>query len=115
MILMPAMMVGGHLLIAAADKIPAVNFERLCRETTSGELGINDKFNVCVDDERGARDQLVKQWSGFAAADRERCVRMATTGHASSYIELLTCLEMEQLAKKLHATANTAAVTDVPA
>ena len=60
MILMPAMMVGGHLLIAVVDKIPEVNVERLCREATTSDLGTNDKFNVCIDDERGARDQLAK-------------------------------------------------------
>jgi hypothetical protein len=115
MIIMPAMLVGGHLLITVVDRVPEVNFERLCREATTGDFGSNDKYSVCFDDERDARDQLVKQWSGFDANDRERCVRMATTGHTSSYIELLTCLEMEQIARKLRKTNNTAALTDEPA
>jgi hypothetical protein len=48
-----------------------------------------------------ARDTLASQWSGFAAADRANCVRVEETAGAPSYVELLTCLQMAQAAKKL--------------
>jgi hypothetical protein len=105
MIPMSAMIFGGHLLIAVADRIPQVNFERTCREATSGELAASDRFSVCMDDERAARDELAKGWNGFDAEDRTRCARMSTTGQSASYIELLTCLDMAQIAGKIHADA----------
>jgi hypothetical protein len=101
MAFMPVVIVGGQLLMAVADGIPQVNFEQTCRAAGSEALGINDRFDDCVKAEKRAREQLGTQWSAFDAADRARCGRMATTGGASSYVELLTCLEMEKLAKPL--------------
>jgi hypothetical protein len=100
MILMPAIIVGGHLVIAVADRLPVVNFEQTCRAAT-GELRMNDRFETCVADEKLARDQLAQQWASFDPGARARCASMSTTGRASSYIELLTCLEMDRSARKL--------------
>jgi hypothetical protein len=108
MIFMPAMIVTGQLVFAVADRIPQVNFERTCREATSGELAVTDRFSVCMQDESAARNELAKSWNGFDAEDRTRCARMATTGQSASYIELLTCLELGQSARKIHAEAHAA-------
>jgi hypothetical protein len=101
MILMPAIIVGGHLAIAVADRPPVVNFGQTCRATEAGGLRINDGFETCVADEKLARDQLARQWASFDPGARARCAGMSTTGHASSYVELLTCLEMDRSARKL--------------
>jgi hypothetical protein len=102
MVLFPAMLVGGHLLIAVVDQVPTLNFEPLCRSGTSKGLGGKDDREVCMQDENAARGQLAKEWGQFAPADRERCVRMSTMDRATSYVEVLTCLEMDLAAKKLH-------------
>lgn len=102
MVLFPALLVGGHLLIAVVDQVPDLNFDPLCRSGISNGLGGKDDREVCVQDEKAARDQLAKVWSGFAPADRARCIRLATTDRAASYVEVLTCLEMDLAAKKLH-------------
>jgi hypothetical protein len=101
MILMPVVVVGGHLVVAVADRPPVVNFEKTCRAAATGELRMSDQFEVCVADEKRARDQLVQGWASFDAGARTRCARMSTTGEAASYIELLICLEMDQSARKL--------------
>jgi hypothetical protein len=44
--------------------------------------------------EKDAREQIVKNWSSYPAAARQRCVN--TTGYMPSYVEWLTCLEMEK-------------------
>jgi hypothetical protein len=49
--------------------------------------------------EKDARDQIVKNWSSFPAGGRQRCVN--TTGYMPSYVEWLTCLEMEQSVNEL--------------
>jgi hypothetical protein len=105
------MLVSGHLMVAVVDKVPDLNFEPICREAAGESLGIEDKFDFCIRDESRARDELAKQWSEFESADRMSCIRLSTMDRAASYVEVLTCLEMDQAVKKLHqrATAATAA------
>jgi hypothetical protein len=102
MVLFPAMLMSGHLLIAVVDQVPVLNFEPLCRGGASqGLAGKNDR-DVCMQDETDARGQLAKGWNGFAPEDRARCIRLSTMDRTASYVEVLTCLEMNQAAKKLH-------------
>jgi hypothetical protein len=107
MILIPAIIVGGHLVVAVADRPPVVNFEQTCRAATTGDLRLNDSFEICVADEKRARDQLARQWSSFDPAARTQCARTSTSGHAASYIELLTCLELDQADREVHGHAST--------
>jgi hypothetical protein len=106
MIPFSAMMVGGHLLIAVVDRVPDLNFEPICRESAGQILGGKDDSAICIKDERDARDELGRKWSEFESADRTRCVRMSTMNRTASYIEVLTCLEMNRDAKKLRQGAD---------
>jgi hypothetical protein len=101
MILFPAMMVGGSLLVAVVDRVPDLNFEPICRESAGPNLNGKDSVGICRSDEGAARDALAKQWTEFDATDRARCVRLSTTNNSASYVEVLTCLEMNRDAKKL--------------
>jgi hypothetical protein len=112
MILFPAMMVGGHLLIAVVDKVPDLNFEPICREGAAEIRGAKDDRQVCMNDESAARAELARKWSEFASADRARCIRLSTNDRSASYVEVLTCLEIDLAAKKLRQT--TRAATDAP-
>jgi hypothetical protein len=102
MILFPAMMVGGHLLIAVVDKVPDLNFGPICRESGPDNLAGKDDIQTCLKDEGAARDALAKQWSTFKPADRARCIRLSTTNGNASYVEVLTCLELDRDAKTRH-------------
>ena len=120
MILFPALMVGGHLMIAVVDKIPDLNFEPICRDAAGEQLGIKDNFAICVQGEKTARNQLAAHWGEFEPADRARCIRLSTLDRAGSYIEVLTCLELERDAKKLRRTTpqmppQTSIAIDAPA
>jgi hypothetical protein len=115
MILFPAMMVGGHLLIAVVDKVPELNFEPICREAAGGNLGLKDDTAICIGDERAARDALAKRWSEFESADRARCIRLSTMNRTASYVEVLTCLEMDRDAKGLRQRADAGIVAPEPA
>jgi hypothetical protein len=101
MVLFPALLVGGHLLMTVAEPVPDLNFEPLCHSGASKGLGGKDDREVCIQDEKAARGQLAKTWSGFAPADRARCVRLSTMDRTASYVEVLTCLELDQEARKL--------------
>jgi hypothetical protein len=101
MIPVPVLLMGAHLTIAVADPVPTFNVEPSCRQAASGDIGIKQDLSVCLDDEKGAREQLVKEWSQFASEDRGLCTRLSTTGGAPTYTELLVCLELSRDARKL--------------
>src|SRR5260370_34437237 len=100
-VLLSAQLIGADLTIAVADPVPTFNVEPSCRQVASGNVGIKQDMSVCLEDENGARDQLAKEWGGFAPADRGLCTRLSRTGGAPTYTELLVCLEMARDARKL--------------
>jgi hypothetical protein len=101
MIVFPALMIGAQLTMVVADGIPNFSVEPSCQAAASGFVGLKQDMAVCMEDEKGARDQLVKEWGQFAPDDKTRCTRMSTTGGSPTYTELLVCLEMARDAKKL--------------
>jgi hypothetical protein len=100
-----------QLVIAVADGVPQFNIERGCKVDSASAIdpnaGMSATIKRCVDDEQRAKGQLETQWSGFVASDRAMCTG-ATVGSKSdadaippSYVDLLTCLQDQQLARKL--------------
>jgi hypothetical protein len=81
--------------------VPNYNIKAACQalslvpEARSIDWTQSDASQHCVDAEQLARDQLVQEWSQFAAADRAMCVGVSGAGSVSPvYTELMTCLEM---------------------
>jgi hypothetical protein len=111
MITIPAIIVGAHLTVAVADRLPVLNFEETCREATSGARRTNDKLEACIADEKRARDQLAGKWSSLDPAARTRCSRASTSGYAASYLELLICLELDQADREVHGPGSTTGIT----
>ena len=49
-----------------------------------------------------ARDKLATEWGKFPDGERTRCTELTRVGGGmQSYVELITCLEMAELAKTL--------------
>jgi hypothetical protein len=99
--ILPALLTFGTYLFAAiADRVPVLNVEPVCRGiAVQGGSSFHDpaiakEKQDCLQSEQEVREQLVKLWPTFAAADRNACVNEARMGGDSSYTELLTCLEM---------------------
>ena len=97
-----------QLVIAVADGVPQFNIERGCKVDSASQLDLNASMNAtikrCMTDEQQARDQLQAQWSGFLASDRAMCTGAAlgsSDATPPSYVDLLTCLQDQQLARKL--------------
>lgn len=85
---------------ARAQVVPTINVQETCRAAAgvmanllSGSTVTND-VQICVDSENKARDQINKDWGTYTAADREGCVQPA--GYLPSYVEWLTCFEMNK-------------------
>jgi hypothetical protein len=104
-----ALVLSSQLLIAAADNFPKFNIEHGCQadSTSASDLdlnpGLDEWINGCMKDERKARDQLQSLWSQFATSDRGMCNQETTdlSDVPPGYVELLTCLQRQQLEKKL--------------
>jgi hypothetical protein len=86
--------------------VPMLDVAPSCRGAAASAGSEHGKtMKRCLDDEQEARDQLVNRWSKFAMADRDRCVR-SVSAFSSSYVELLTCVEMTQHAERNGSSGN---------
>jgi len=84
---------------AASNGVPTADIATTCRTSEKALIAIfgaetQQNFESCMNSEKEAREQIVKNWQNFSAGARQRCVN--TTGYMPSYTEWLTCLEMEQ-------------------
>jgi len=84
---------------AASNGVPTADIATTCRTSIKALIAIfgtetQQNFESCMNSEKDAHQQIVKNWQNFPAGARRRCVN--TTGYMPSYVEWLTCLEMEQ-------------------
>jgi hypothetical protein len=87
-------------VFVAAGQVPNWNVEPSCRFYVNRAVPVGD-MEICMNNERAARDQLVKEWEQFVPADKSHCLRLATLGGEPSYTDLLTCLELQRDARAL--------------
>jgi hypothetical protein len=83
------------LAMAMAAAIPTTDPGVICQPARSAALP-EDKagaYESCIRDEQAARDRLRQKWAHFSAEARNVCAQ--PSGVAQSYVELLTCLEMQ--------------------
>jgi hypothetical protein len=83
---------------------PTADIEDTCRKSAKSITEIFGEatavnYDSCMGQERLAREQLVKDWASFTAADRERCANPKQ--YMPSYVEWLTCFEMEREVRKI--------------
>jgi hypothetical protein len=97
-------LLGSHLLVAAPSGIPSVDIRKTCQAAASvmtslmsGTTAEHD-LDVCVSSEQAAREQIVKDWATYSSAERTQCVQPSV--YLPSYVEWLTCLEMEKSVRK---------------
>jgi hypothetical protein len=102
------MILASQLVIVVSDDVPKFNIARGCKvDSTSAfdlNAGLNETIKRCVSDEQQAKDKLQARWSEFAVADRRMCGGETTDDDSAtppSYVELLICLQDQQLARKL--------------
>jgi hypothetical protein len=107
MILPAVVVLGAHLLTPVADSVPVLNVEPVCAGiAVQGGSSFHDpaiakEKQDCLQSEKETRDELVKRWSTFSAADKDHCINESKMGGDSSYTELLTCLEMARDVRNL--------------
>lgn len=79
----------------AEPQVPHLDVTPTCRPMDKNE-GLQLDESRCRQSEDAAREQLVREWANFPAADRVECTTAATMGGTASYVELITCLEMKR-------------------
>jgi hypothetical protein len=85
--------------IAASDSPPKLNVGPSCEAAARGAIAAGRNKETCMADERASQDVVNQNWSKYAPADKTQCVGMNMTGGPSSYVELLSCLEIMRDAK----------------
>jgi hypothetical protein len=91
----PIIILGSHLFIMVAEKVPRFDIARGCRLDNAASSGLTEEqpLNKCIGDEQHALQQLQTQWSECAKSDRASCTAETTSDGTPSYVELLTCLQ----------------------
>jgi hypothetical protein len=84
----------------AQAQIPSINIEQTCRAAASAMVGLmsgsttEQDIKSCLASEQKAREQIIKEQATYSSSDKKRCMRTGT--YLPSYVEWLTCLEMER-------------------
>jgi hypothetical protein len=99
---------------ALAAELPALDVSRTCTPMNAGDKIFTIDRDRCFKTEREAREELVREWSSFPAADQTLCTRTATVGGMESYVHLITCLEMRRAAARLPDRAMTVRPAALP-
>ena len=100
-----ALLLSQLVLWPARADVPTVDIENTYGVAATamvqlmGGSSVDGDRDICLGSERGARATLVKDWGSYPAQDRERCVQ--TRVYLPSYVEWLTCLEMERDVRKM--------------
>jgi hypothetical protein len=99
------LVLASQLTITIADNFPNFNIERKCKAANVSAFdpsaSLNARIKRCADDEQAAKDQLQTQWAQFAPSDKKMCTGLTTHDSLNpSYVELLTCLQGQQLVRK---------------
>jgi hypothetical protein len=99
------LVLASQLIVTVADDVPNFNIERGCKVDSASaydpNAGLNATIKRCADDEQAAKDQLQTQWAHFAPSDKKMCMGLTADDSLNpSYVELLTCLQGQQLVRK---------------
>jgi hypothetical protein len=84
-----------QLVVTVADRVPNLDVKPGCRESS-----ISD----CLSLEEAARAELAKGWPNFSPREKAQCAEEAKQAGAPSYIQWLTCLQINANARNVPLT-----------
>jgi hypothetical protein len=102
---------------AGAQQLPSINIQQTCQIASVvmvsllGGSSTQNDVNICLETENKAREQILKDWSAYQASDREGCVQPAV--YLPSYVEWLTCFEMNKVVRESRASRGAGGATPV--
>jgi hypothetical protein len=86
------LLLSSGLLVYVAATIPTYNVKPTCRAAIALSAVTGRTVEMCEASEAQARNEVIKAWSTFTEATKDRCLK-TSAHHAPSYVELLICLE----------------------
>jgi len=86
------LLVGTGLMFNVAATVPTYNVKPTCRAAIDLAGVTGRTAEMCEASEAQARGEIVKGWSTFSEAAKVRCLQTSAR-QASSYVELVVCLE----------------------
>jgi hypothetical protein len=78
--------------------LPKLDVKATCRRAQPLAAGEKSAYQSCIDDEIRAQKELSHKWSRYKAAARATCTQETRIGGTPSFVELVTCLELDQQA-----------------
>jgi hypothetical protein len=93
-----------HYSKASDQPIPKLNVEPSCEAAAQGAVVQGRNKEACLVDERGAQEELAKNWSQYRPADKQQCVSLVNEGGPASYVELLSCIQVMRDARSISAS-----------
>jgi hypothetical protein len=88
----------------ARAQVPSVDIRETCKAASKVTVSLNSPgsggdLDICMKSETEAQQQLTKNWSTFQQSDRAGCIQ--TGVYLPSYIEWLTCFEMNKVVREM--------------
>jgi hypothetical protein len=84
---------------AAQSSVPTLNLGMTCNPLDRSDFAIQIDTDRCLKSEHEARQKLAGVWTDYSVADQSLCTQTARMGGIESYVQLLTCLELQQDAR----------------
>jgi hypothetical protein len=88
----------------ARAQLPTIDIQTTCKAAAGvmvsllgGSTEVND-VQICLEAEKKAREQMLRDWSNYQASDRAGCVQPDV--YLPSYTEWLTCFEMNKVVRE---------------
>ncbi len=81
---------------APQSRVPKLDLTATCRAMDGKDFSIKVETERCLKIEDEARAKLAADWATYKVADRNLCTQTARLGGIESYVQLLTCLELQQ-------------------
>jgi hypothetical protein len=96
-----SLLLGPHVAAALADEPPKLDVTATCNAASQYAISAGRDKDACLGDEHTAETTLAQNWSKYSADDKSQCIGTVKTGGPSSYVELLSCIEVLRDAKQL--------------
>jgi hypothetical protein len=89
---------------AARAQVPSIDIRATCQAAAKVSINLSGPtsggdLDICIKSETDAQQQMIKSWSTFQASDRAGCIQ--TKVYLPSYIEWLTCFEMNKVVREM--------------
>ena len=88
------LLLGLQVAVALADAPPKLDVTTTCNAASQYAISAGWDKEACIDDERTAETTLAQNWLKY-------CIGTVKTGGPSSYVELLSCIEVLRDARQL--------------